>query len=191
MALDDTVGGADANAYPSLAYVVAYAAARPFSSAFSNADPTDQESFIIRATQLFDASFDWNGAAVSETQALCFPRSGLRSRNGFALATDAIPKAAKDAVAEWACVLATAASDPTADSDAEKQGVKRVKAGSVEVEFKTETGTDAESLDAATRLRGPEFNYLWRAVPDSVRVLIPASWYTRPSVSRPAIFEMI
>ena len=88
------------------------------------------------------------GAVTSDTQSLAWPRSGVYDTEGRAVDQNAVPQAVKDAQAEMA--LALLKEDLTEDDGT--KGVKRVKAGSVEVEYSG---------------RAPE-----RKVPDQVRRLL-------------------
>jgi len=88
---------------------------------------------LITATQLIVAGVDWRGWPATTTQALPMPRSGLRTRNGAAIPSTVIPIELVHATAEYARQLITAGAMPTAPS--ETAGLKRVKAGPVEIEF--------------------------------------------------------
>jgi predicted NBD/HSP70 family sugar kinase len=133
MALIDTPGAADANTYSSVADADAYHAAHLYPETWDDADTDDRERALQMATRLLDQWFEWNGAAVGSVQALLWPRVGVVGPNGYAEPSDAIPARVRDATAELARQLLT--TDRTADSDVESQGIKKVKAGSVEVEF--------------------------------------------------------
>src|SRR5262245_40871921 len=86
------------------------------------------------ATRLLDEGFDWQGFVVSSDQALLWPRTGVVAPNGYLEPSDAIPVRVVQATSELARQLLVG-GDRTADSDVETQKLKRVKAGSVEVEF--------------------------------------------------------
>lgn len=132
---------------------------------------------VVMATRLLDAYYSWTGsvltapptpglpqgayrawtgAASTETQALCWPRTGMYSRNGYALGSGEIPQPLKDATAEFARQLI--AADRTLDSDAEVQGLRSVRAGSVTIAFR----------DMITS----------KAIPDAVHTLLVPSWTT-------------
>ena len=75
----------------------------------------------------------WQGSTASAGQSLLWPRDGVVGPNGYEEASDAIPTLIVQATCELARALLL--SDRTADSDLETQKIKRIKAGSVELEF--------------------------------------------------------
>lgn len=175
MALVTTPGAANANSYASVAEYKAYWASRPNSTTpLAQTDP-QIEALMQHACRVLDAAFDWTGvAAVASMQALAWPRTGMLNRNGYAIASTVIPQALKDAQCELAGQMA--ATDRTADNDAEKQGITKVKAGSVEVSFRDPTVSD----DADLQLR--DLNAVARMIPDVVKLLLVKSWYSRETV---------
>lgn len=191
MALVTTPGAANADSYATIAEADAYNASRPFSSAWTGTDAA-KEAALKQATRLLDASFAWTGAAVDGVQALMWPRSGMYSRTGYAIAPTVIPQALKDAQSEFARQLLEA--DRTADDDAQKLNIAEVKAGSVAVKFKSLMGSLSDpygALDAEVLRQGRAFDYLSRFVPDAVRLLLVPSWYTESAVTRASlIFEV-
>jgi hypothetical protein len=196
MALDTTVGGANADSYASLVEADAYVANnRPTgdSDPWVDLEEAQREAALRMAAQYLDAAFPWTGSAVDAVQAMCWPRSGMLSRNGFAIATTTIPNELKKAQCEYARQLS--AEDPTESDSAKAANLESVKAGSVELSFqpwKTEgQQTSVELMNASIQLKSPEFAYLTKAVPDSVRMLIPSSWYTQGSVGMALMFEVV
>jgi len=175
MALVATPGAADANAYPTLVEADAYNAERLDNEEWDAADDPTKEAGIIMATRLIDAMPQaWTGAAaVPGTQALSWPRTGMLSRTGAAIATNVIPQTLKDATSEFARQLIIDAARVD-DNDVLNQRIASVKAGSVAVSFNkkelTEHGADyiRDNLtaDPAGRLM----------VPDLVRVMLVPSW---------------
>jgi len=126
---------ADANSYASLAFVDDYHEARG-NSGWTGTDAV-KEAAIIRATELLDASFAWRGEIVSNAQALRWPRSCVTDRDGREIAADEVPTQIQKALAELSLLcLAGALIGGSAGSSATATGaIKRVKAGSVEVEY--------------------------------------------------------
>lgn len=190
MPLIETPGAANANTYATLAEFKAYRDARlPASAAAVAATDAAIEAALIVAARALDASFDWTGAAVDAVQALTWPRSGMLTRNGFAIATSgsaSITQPLKDAQCEWAYQL-LAGVDTTSDNDAAKLGISSVKAGSVAVSFQSVNTSTEESVDILIRRLGSDFNYL--NAPGEVRRLLVPSWYNQPSIKRPFLFE--
>lgn len=168
-ALDATVGGADANVYLLLSEAEQYHSDRPpAGTTWSGASDDTKNKALLWATKLMDVMFDWKGQVVGETQALMWPRIVLYHRNNYQVLSTEIPWELKDATAEYARQLI--ASDRTADSDVETQGITSLKAGPVALEFK-----DAVSA---------------KVVPDAVVNLIPDSWGS-PSGRRSGIRAIV
>jgi len=128
-----TPGAANANSYCDEAFATAYHEAHPYGATWTDGDAETKKACLITATRLLDEQFDWFGRVVNDTQRLLWPRDGVYDLNGYEIDDEVIPEKLQQATAELARLLL--ASDRTADNDAEAQGIKRVKAGSVEVEF--------------------------------------------------------
>lgn len=190
MSLDTTPGSATQNSYATVAEFKTYRTNRyPQKAAALSASDASIEAALIAAGRALDESFDWTGTAVDATQAMTWPRSGMLTRNGFAIATSgssSITQPLKDAQCEWAYQL-LAGVDTTSDNDAAKQGIASVKAGSVAVSFQPVNTSTTESVDLAIRMKQTEFNYL--NAPGEVRRLLVGSWYNQPSAKRDLIFE--
>lgn len=179
--MNTTPGSASANSYCTEAEYEAYWESRPNNAvalAYS-----DIESLLQHACRVLDAAFTWTGSAVSSTQALCWPRSGMFNRNGFAIANTEIPVALKNAQCELAGQMASA--DRTADNDAEKAGLTSLKAGPVTLEFRDPT------IKSDTDVAAQRVAMLSRIIPDAVALLLVPSWYTVPSVKKPVAFQML
>jgi hypothetical protein len=198
MPLIDTVGGSSSNTYADLAWYKNYLSTRrPLPSwlalALSVGGDLDDELTIdlIQSARLLDSQFIWNGSPVSATQRMAFPRQGLYSRNGVLIPDSVNPDEIKDAQSEYAVILHD--KDLLSENEAEQKGVRKVKAGSVEVEFQSRDISGEESISVSITRQGPEFDYL--RVPISVRQLIPSDWYKRSSLSsvtgRGFIFEVV
>lgn len=148
MELDATVGGPDANAFLDVDRAEDLLTPSANYEAWSGAD--DQAALLMRATRWMAARC-WTGAATTAEQALPWPRTGMVNRNGFTVPDDEIPLELEIATAELAALMAppvgaTSATDLTADNDAVTQGIKRVKAGPVEVEWKDKAATAAAAV---------------------------------------------
>jgi len=171
MALIATPGAANANSYATVAEFKAYWGSRPNNTVpLAQTDP-QIEALLIHGTRVLSAAFPWTGRVVSAVQALAWPRTGMLTRNGFAIAPTVIPQDLTDALCELAGQLAS--SNRTADSDIEKLGLTSLKAGPVALTFKE---TQLSATD--------------RIIPDAVRLLLVPSWYTPPAAV-PAIFEVL
>lgn len=175
MSLDATVGGANANSYVTQAEFEAYLEERLHVPAalLEGGSATDEqkEAALIWATRVLDANTCWTGSAATETQALNWPRSGMFSKNGFAIPEDEIPKALKNAQSEMAMLLF--GTDLTLQNEVIAQGLTALKAGPVELEWKE------------------EFTQI--VVPASVTSLLVPSWLcevTDPDAPLSALFRV-
>lgn len=191
MALDPTVGGASANSYASFAEYTAYWGSRLFNTAPLAATQPTAEMALEWACRLIDSIFRWTGAAVTATQALTWPRSGMASINGFPIDPTTLPAQLKNAQCEFAGILLS--GDRTADNpDTKVIGsqlqLTSVRAGSVALTFAGDTFSSLEAFDAFVRSLGADMSYLSKAMPDSVRLQIPPSWYVQATLKRKILF---
>jgi hypothetical protein len=198
MAFDVTPGGAAANSFATVAEFKAYHATRyPQIEWIATAADALIEALLQMAARLLANDFDWTGTPADPAsddatahQALCFPRLGMFSRNGFAIPSSgalSIPIDLKNAQCEWAGVLNV--NDMLSDNDAEILGISSVKAGSVAVAFQNKDTSSSESVDMILRRMGSEFNYLSAEVPGEVRRLLVPSWFKQPTIVRPFMFS--
>jgi hypothetical protein len=139
---------AGANSYAALAGANAYHTARA-NAAWTGTDAA-KEAALIRATEFLDASYWWRGQIASEDQALRWPRSGVIDRDGREIAADDLPTQIQRATFELALIaLSGALIGGDAGSTSTAGGaIKRVKAGSVEVEY--QAGQVSQSPAAAS-----------------------------------------
>lgn len=179
-----TPGAANANSYLTAVEDSAYQESRLWADAGA-AYGDDQLKAIIMATRLIDAHFSWagvdaaiakgeriarawTGMASTATQALCWPRTGMYNRNGYAIASGEVPQALKNAVSELAHQLVV--GDRTLDSEISVQGITSLRAGPVSLSFK-------DTIEA-------------KVIPDAVVALLVPSWYTNV-VDSGADFEVL
>lgn len=170
-----TPGAANANSYETLIEAKAYFESRaPLSPAFDDAD--SPSGLLVMATRVLDSSFTarkilkkddcdcqyyaisrgWSGSPATTTQKLAWPRKGMKDRNGNDIPDNVIPQDLKDAESELAGQLNV--TDSTLDNDANAQGIKSVKAGSVAVVFR-------DYIES-------------HVIPDAVFNMMPPSWFT-------------
>lgn len=168
--INATPGASDANSYATIVEADAYFDGHLYGADWVAATSETKTKALIMATRLLDAWFQWTGSAATATQALGWPRNGMASRNGYPIDPSVIPQDLKNAEAEFAqgLILANVTqSNTTAD-----QGITEVKAGPVMVKFK-------EDIER-------------KVVPDSVRELIPPSWYEDGvDEGAPFVFEVL
>lgn len=175
-----TAGAANANTYVSLDEATAYFESRvPLDPPW---DPSGELSAaaLIMATRVLDSmsvarrrlvldgrggpsgrpyyitSRAWTGEIATQEQSLAWPRSGMYDRLGRVLSDSVIPAELKDAQSELAGQLLI--SDTTLDNDVIVQGIKEIRAASVQLKFKDMVET--------------------KVLPDAVMNLMPPSWFT-------------
>lgn len=188
MAIDTTVGGANANSWASVVEFKAYRDVRlPASAAVSAATDPQIEAALIFACRNVNENFDWTGSAVDAVQALAWPRIGMKSRNGFDIPANMNPIDLKNAQCEMAFQVLDGANF-IADDAAAKANVLGVKAGSVSVQFQQTNTSTFESVDMILRRLTNEFAYLSTAVPGEVRRILVSSWYNQPTIFPAVMF---
>ena len=160
MPLVTTPGAADADSYASVAEMDAYHVDHLYASAWTALTSGEKVAAGIMSTRLLDAMpRAWTGGAVNSTQALGWPRTGMLTRNGFAVAITAIPAPLKNAEAELARQLA---EENLLETDTVvAKGVTSLKAGPVALTFK-------DTMDREDALLA--------MIPDAVITLLVPSW---------------
>jgi hypothetical protein len=130
-----TPGAPDANSYATVADGDAYHEAHLYATAWTGATEPNKTIALVMATRVLDARCRWKGTAVSDAQALGWPRYNVADPNtGYILSHLLIPRQVREATCELARTLL--AGDRTADNQADAQGLTKLKAGPVELEFK-------------------------------------------------------
>jgi hypothetical protein len=132
--VEDGAGLTDAVAYATVQNVLDYATARGL---LFSGSTTLQEQAIVRATTYLDARyrgrFDGYPTRLRD-QSLAWPRSGCYDVEGVLIASNIVPREIIAATAESA--IRELATPGALAPDYERGGaVKRLKAGSVEVEY--------------------------------------------------------
>lgn len=158
MPLDATVGGASSNSFLTVARADVLASEHPFADAWLDLDATTEKPpRLIMASRLINYRLCYVFDPASPTQALKFPVVG----------STVIPIQIELATFELALMLAT--SNVTTELDQVVQGLRRLKADTVELEFKE--------------------NIPFRTIPENVMAFIPASWLcsTKPEI----LFDVI
>ena len=124
-----TAGAVDANSYCTLAEAETYFESRLHDTDWSGAVTADKNAALVWATSVLDSAMNWYGWAMSESQALRFPRSGLMTPDRYSVTSVAIPSFLKKATAEFAMWLIK--EDRMADSDT--MGFKQIAVGSIQI----------------------------------------------------------
>jgi hypothetical protein len=132
MIFDATVGGSDSTSFVTVEEADAYFSVHPFGENWFELDQSQKESYLMMSTRSISA-LCWTGQATSPDQALAWPRVGMVSTTGYPIPDNVIPKEIKYMTMELA--FRTYSEGSTGSSSTGDQGLKRVKAGSVEVEY--------------------------------------------------------
>ena len=118
MAIDATVGGSDANSYVTADDAETYFSTRFDSGSWQSATDGEKSGSLLSATNLLEQR-EWNGTAVTSTQALHWPRNGIPKRVGFTFESNtAIPQRIKNAQMELAFALVEQTIDLSPSNDA-------------------------------------------------------------------------
>jgi hypothetical protein len=173
--IDATPGGVSANSYCTVAEATSYNDAHISGAVWTAATDDAKIRALITATQLLDSHVTWTGAPTTTTQALAWPRIGMLEPNyalidpiNFAtIPSTAIPSNLKKAVAEYGRLLL--GNDPTAPSDTELAGISSLRAGSVELTFRSPSEASASASRAV--------------VPSSVMAYI-RTWTSTSAISK-------
>jgi len=88
LVVEDGTGLANANAFAGLSAVATLLEGTRWAAAWELEQ--DQDVLIGEATAWL-SRLAWDGSARTATQALAFPRTGMRTRDGYAVAADSIP----------------------------------------------------------------------------------------------------
>lgn len=134
LTLIDDAGSADANTYASLASAEVYHAERLHNTAWTAATDAIKAAALAFATRVLDSSFEWEGYPFRSEQRLGFPRGGVYKPNSDSLIdAGSIPRELVDATAELAFRLIE--GDPYSETEADKAGLRSLRAGPVTLEF--------------------------------------------------------
>ena len=125
---EDGTGLADANSYVSWDYIETYADARGWTD-WAAATDEAKEIAMLSATIYLDASYSWKGVIDTDEQALAWPRTGVKDREGRTIT--GVPSRLKDACCELARQNITAAL-VTSRTEGE---VQSLTAGSVSITY--------------------------------------------------------
>ena len=132
MIFDATVGGSNSTSFVTVEEADEYFSTHPFGENWFELDESQKESYLMMSTRSLSA-LCWTGLATSPDQALAWPRTGMIGTNGYPVPSNIIPKEIKYMTYELS--FRTYSEGSTSSSSSSDQGLKRVKAGSVEVEY--------------------------------------------------------
>jgi hypothetical protein len=142
--VDTTIAGVNATSYVTVAEVSQLLAAELYGTAWEDVD--EQAAAVVTATRVLDAQIadKVSGWPTTSTQALLFPRQGLRTRNGAVVDSMSIPVDLKRAVALLALRLARLGRMPTDPADA--AGIEAFTLGPMEFQFDKAYQTQREDV---------------------------------------------
>lgn len=138
LVVDATVGGIASNSYQTVTEIDDYFLTRvpaSISAQWADADPADKAAAAVMATMWMDTLIHWTHYPTTPTQALLWPQYGQWHRNGWTMVPlDVIPRELKNCHAEIALYLLQ--DDRVSDFDPIKLGIRKLKAGSIDIEFR-------------------------------------------------------
>src|SRR4051812_6658942 len=105
LAIDATVGGANANSYCSLVEARAFYETQPYMTDDASGGKIDDDTtltqYLVFATRLLGEHMVYEGVVSTATQKLFFPRYGIEKPNGYAYDQSVVPDEVKNAEAAW------------------------------------------------------------------------------------------
>lgn len=147
LVLEDGTGIPTANSYLTAAEADAILEVNATAFAkWSALTAAEKDDYLIWASGWLDDYFDWEGAKAVADSGLRWPRCGTKDRDGIPIPENVIPEQLKQATAEtavWLIGNVSAGSGGTDDNLPE--GIKRIKADVVEVEFFDNAASDSRS----------------------------------------------
>jgi hypothetical protein len=147
--IDATVAGSNANSFATVEQANAYFDGRINGEFWVDLEPDVQIRSLITATRLIVQAFNrigWQGYPLTPSQRLPFPRTGVRTPDGWIVPYGANPSALVDATAELAGRLA---QEGMPDVPSETEGMKSFTAGPVTAEWYESMPSDPTALPAA------------------------------------------
>lgn len=163
LVLEDGTGIATANAYIDATEADTILCVNPTAYAtWSALTPAEMDTYLVWASNWLDDYIDWKGYKTVETSGMRWPRCGVYNRDSILIPEDVLPDQLKQAVAEtavWLIGNQAAASGGTNDNLPE--GIKRVKADVVEIEFFDNAASDSQS---GSNLLPDNISFLVRAL---------------------------
>ena len=110
--------------------------------------PDDQvagDGLLSRASAVLDDSYRWKGQVSDLSQSRKWPRAGVRDDEGQTIAADEVPARIVMATYELARLLAV----QSVDLESSERDIKRIKAGSVDVEYQARDRASVTPLSLA------------------------------------------
>lgn len=133
--VEDGSADSDANSYCTVEFAADWIAANAYQSEAWDALTLDQqEKYLVRASQMLDVRFRWNGTRYDPDSGLKWPRCDVIDEDGFIIPSDVIPAALQQAAAEFATYLI--GEDWTVERDADQYRELRIDV--VDVKYNTD-----------------------------------------------------
>lgn len=147
LVLEDGTGIASANAYLNATEADAILELNPTAYAIWSAlDAADMDAYLVWASKWIDNYVTWKGYKAVATSGLRWPRCGVYDRDGIIIAETVIPQQLKEAVAQIAVWLVNNEVAGTGGQSSNlPEGIQRVKADVVEIEFFDGAASDSQS----------------------------------------------
>ena len=158
MALDATVGGADANSFATTDEWDVYFESHPFGADPLALSEALKEAYLIHGTRVL-STLCYTGIATSAEQALPWPRSGMYAVTGYPLSDAIIPRQLKEMLFEFANRVRI--DGATSSSSVGDEGLKRIKAGPIEIEY----------------FNPADFDRVFSLISDDIKALGVQSWF--------------
>jgi len=162
LVVEDGTGLSTSNSYLTATEAEAILCVNPTAyTTWSALNATQKDTFLVWASRYLDSYFDWEGHKTVKDSALRWPRCGAKDRDGLYISDSEIPDQLKQAVAEISVFLVNSdAAASGGQSSNLPEGIKRVKADVVEIEFfedgssDSQSGTDLLPVNVGYLLRG-------------------------------------
>lgn len=147
LVLEDGTGLSTANSYVSLAEAEDIICVNATQHAvWTGLSTSVQETLLVWASDYLDAHVDWKGSKAVKTSGLRWPRDCVYDVDDILIEDDVVPLRVKQATVQLAIFLNTSeAAANFGDSGLLPEGIKRVKADVVEVEFFDGGAADARN----------------------------------------------
>lgn len=138
LVVETGAGLSNANSYATEDEGDAYHDTKVDNAAWFDLDKLKKMAGLIEATRELDLYFRWYGYRATTAQALRHPRTGLIDRDGRIISSTIIAPALKNATAELARMLNSAATTKLAETGIpmpDTAALDRLKVGPVELDF--------------------------------------------------------
>jgi len=133
--VEDGTGLSNANSYLTVAELRDYFAVVPDAATFIALSDDVLGQYVIWATRTLDQKTLWKGCALTDTQALAWPRQFVYDKYGKAVASDSVPSQVKAITAEFARWMQD--NDPSDGSDI--SNIKQITVDVIDIIFQDQT----------------------------------------------------